>query len=389
VENESIVVILAAFWYTFIIRSPKRDLLRVAIVHDWLNQIGGAESVLEALVEIFPGAPVYTSMYWREAMPPAYQGWDIRTTWMDRLPGIYCHHQPYLLLYPLAFGGLELRGYDLIISNKSAFCLGVKVPPGTRHICYCLTPTRFLWDFETYVDREQVGRLARWLVRPFLSWLRRWERAASERVTDFVAISREIRARIQRAYERDSVVLHPPVDTSRFAPISTHQDGSYFLIVSRLIPYKRIDLAVQAFTNLGYPLWVAGDGRDRASLEAMAGPNIRFLGYVPDKDLGQLLANCRAFVFPGLEDFGIAPVQAMAAGRPVVAFAGGGALDYVVEGVTGTFFHEQTPESLATAVRQFDHAALDPAVIRSHVHQFDRTVFKERLQAIVGEGLNT
>jgi glycosyltransferase involved in cell wall biosynthesis len=363
--------------------------LKVAIVHDWLNQIGGAESVLEALVEMFPGAPVYTSMYWREAMPPAYRDWDVRTTWMDRLPGIHRHHQPYLLFYPLAFGGLQLHGYDLVVSNKSAFCLGVKVPPETRHICYCLTPTRFVWDFEAYVDREQVSTLGRWLVRPFLSWLRRWERAASERVTDFVAISREIRARIQRFYDRDSVVLHPPVDTGRFSPISTEGDGGYFLIVSRLIPYKRIDLAVRAFSELGYPLWVAGDGRDRASLEAMAGPNVRFLGYVPDEDLGQLLARCRAFVFPGLEDFGIAPVQAMAAGRPVIAYAGGGALDYVVEGVTGTFFHEQTPESLASAVRRFDHAALDPAVIRSHVDQFDINVFKGRLQAIVEKGLRS
>jgi glycosyltransferase involved in cell wall biosynthesis len=357
--------------------------LRVAIVHDWLNQIGGAEGVLEALVEIFAGAPIYTSIYWAEAMPAAYRAWDIRTTWMDRLPGIYRHHQPYLLLYPRAFGGLELRGYDLVVSNKSAFCLGVQTPEETRHICYCLTPTRFVWDFDSYVQREQVGGAAERLVRPFLGWLRRWERSAADRVDAFVTISREIQARVRRTYNRESVVIYPPVDTTRFTPAGGHDD--YFLIVSRLIPYKRIDLAVKAFTELGLPLWIGGSGRDRDSLEAMAGPNVRFLGYVPDEELGPLMARCRAFVFPGLEDFGIAPVQAMAAGRPVIAYAGGGALDYVVEGVTGTFFHEQTPDSLIDAVRHFDDRAFDLATIRAHAEQFDTGVFQSRLRAFVEE----
>jgi glycosyltransferase involved in cell wall biosynthesis len=355
--------------------------LQVAIVHDWLNQIGGAEGVLEALVDLFPQAPVYTSMYWPEGMPAAYRRWDIRTTWMDRLPGIYRHHQPYLLLYPLAFGGLELRGYDLVISNKSAFCLGVKTAPGTRHVCYCLTPTRFVWDFGTYVDREGVGSAARRLVQPFLGRLQRWERAAAGRVDAFVGISREVQGRIRTFYRRESEIIYPPVRTDRFRPAAEH--GDYFLIVSRLIPYKRIDLAVRAFTELGLPLWIGGEGRDRQSLQALAGPNVRFLGRVPDDQLGPLLAGCRAFVFPGLEDFGISPVEAMAAGRPVIAYAGGGALDSVIEGVTGTFFHEQTPQALAAAVRRFDDAAFDPAAICRHAAQFDVAEFKARLQALI------
>jgi len=354
-------------------------------VHDWLNQIGGAEDVLEALVEMFPGAPIYTSIYWRKGMPAAYRDWDIRTTWMDRLPGIYRHHQPYLLLYPLAFGGLRLEGYDLVISNKSAFCLGVRTPPETHHLCYCLTPTRFVWNFDAYVGREQVGGVAQRLVRPFLGRLQRWERAAAERVDSFVAISHEVQKRIRRFYGRDSVVIYPPVDTGRFTPGEDHDN--YFLIVSRLIPYKRIDLAVQAFRELGLPLWIAGDGRDRANLEALAGPNVRFLGYVPDADLPELMARCRAFIFPGLEDFGIAPVQAMAAGRPVIAYAGGGALDYVVEGVTGLFFREQTPASLAEAVQRFDDAAFDPAAIRSHAERFDTAIFKQRLGSLIAQAL--
>jgi glycosyltransferase involved in cell wall biosynthesis len=363
----------------------KEGLVKVAIVHDWLNQVGGAEGVLDVLVQMFPEAPVYTSMYWPEAMPAAYREWDIRTTWLDRLPGIHRYHQPYLLLYPLAFGGLELRGYDLVISNKSAFCLGVRTPPETHHLCYCLTPTRFVWDFETYVSREQVGGAARRLVRPFLGLLRRWERAAAGRASAFAAISAEIQARIRRFYDRDSVIIYPPVDTQRFAPAGSHDD--YFLIVSRLVPYKRIDLAVRAFTDLGLPLWIGGDGRDRSSLEAMAGPNVRFLGRVPDEELGELFARCRAFVFPGLEDFGITPVEAMAAGRPVVAYAGGGALDYVVEGQTGTFFHEQTPASLADAVRHFDDTAYSPAAIRAHAEQFDRSVFRHKMEEFIQEEL--
>lgn len=357
--------------------------MRVAIVHDWLNQIGGAEGVLEVLVDLFPQAPVYTSMFWPEAMPAAYRDWDIRTTWMDHLPGIHRRHQHYLPLYPVAFQGLKIEGYDLVISNKSAFCLGVHMPPLTRHICYCLTPTRFVWDLENYVQREQVGAIARRLAKPLLGWLQRWERSAAQRVSAFVAISGEIRSRIKRLYGRDSTVIYPPVNTSRFVPASSH-DG-YFLIVSRLIPYKRIDLAVRAFTELGLPLWIGGEGRDRPSLEAMAGPTIRFLGRVPDSELGQLMARCRAFVFPGLEDFGITPVEAMASGRPVIAFAGGGALDSVSEGITGTFFHEQTAASLIETVQRFDEGAYSPTTIRAYAEQFDREVFKAKMRAFIDE----
>jgi glycosyltransferase involved in cell wall biosynthesis len=376
---------LSAFWYTLGTRSSEKVLLKIAIVHDWLNQIGGAEGVLEALVEMFPQAPVYTSIYCPEAMPTAYGQWDIHTTWMDRLPGIHSHHQPYLLFYPLAFGGLDLGDYDLVISNKSAFCFGVRTSSKTRHVCYCLTPTRFVWDFETYVAREQVGGMVRYLARPFLGWLQRWERAAAARADTFVAISNEVQERIRNLYDRGSVIVYPPVATERFVPAPGGGHDGYFLIVSRLVPYKRIDLAVQAFTELGLPLWIGGSGRDSPRLEAMAGPNVRFLGRVPDEEMGRLMARCRAFVFPGLEDFGIAPVQAMAAGRPVLAYAGGGALDYVVEGVTGTFFREQTSESLADAVHRFDESAFDPAAIRAHAQQFDVRVFKSRMNAFVQE----
>jgi glycosyltransferase involved in cell wall biosynthesis len=357
--------------------------LQVAIVHDWLNQIGGAEAVLEVLTAMFPTAPVYTSIYWPEAMPPAYRGWNIHTTWLDRLPGIHRHHQPYLPLYPLAFGRLKLDGFDLVISNKSAFCLGVRPPPQTCHLCYCLTPTRFVWDLDSYAEREQAGQATRLLAQSLLGWLQRWELAAARRVTAFVAISREVQDRIRQFYGRDSVVIHPPVDTHRFVPASTQDD--YFLIVSRLVPYKRIDLAVQAFSDLGLPLWIAGDGRDRPRLEAMAGPGVRFLGRVPGEVLPDLYARCRAYILPGLEDFSIAPVEAMAAGRPVIAYARGGALDTVVGDVTGTFFSEPTAESLADAVRRFEALSFDPATIRMQAERFDTQVFTEKLSAFIAQ----
>ena len=359
--------------------------VKVAIVHDWLNQQGGAEAVLSALVDLLPGAPVYTSIYAPASMPAAFGRWPIHTTWMDRLPAIHRRHQPYLILYPLAFGGLHLEGYDLVISNKSAFCLGIRTSPGTRHLCYCLTPTRFVWDYDAYIGQEEAGHLARNMVRPFLGALQRWERAAAGRVDTFVSISREVQARVRRIYGRESTILYPPVDTGRFAPADGHDD--YFLIVSRLVPYKRIDLAVQAFTQLGLPLWIAGSGRDLARLRTLAGPTVRFLGRIPDDALGSLLARCRAFLFPGMEDFGIAPVEAMASGRPVIAYAGGGALETVVEGVTGTFFAEQTPLSLAEAVRRFEASAFDPGAIRAHARLFDVSVFKAGMRAAIASEL--
>jgi len=360
--------------------------LKVAIVHDWLNQIGGAEVVLEALAEMYPQSPIYTAMYWPQAMPQAYRSWDIRASFMDRLPFVKKYHQPFLPLYPLAFESFDFTGYDLVISNKSGFCHGIITSPDTLHICYCLTPTRFLWDYSSYAQRERLRGLARLALPPFLNYLRLWDRAAADRVDHFIAISRTVQQRIAKYYRRDSAVIYPPVDTSKFAPSNSHHDGDdYFLIVSRLIPYKRIDLAVRAFNELGLPLVIIGDGRDRDGLRALAKANIEFLGRVPDGKIGDYFARCRAFILPGQEDFCIAPVEAQAAGRPVIAYAAGGALDTVREGVTGAFFHEQTPEALIKAIKEFDDTGYDPAVIRRHAERFDKRVFKERLSAFIKE----
>jgi len=330
---------------------------------------------------MFPDAPVYTSIYAPGVMPASYRTWDIRTSFMQRLPMVTEKHQVYLPLYPLAFESLRLSGFDLLISNTSAFAHGIRSANSAPHICYCLSPARFLWDYDSYVRREQLGGAARALLPPFISRLRAWDLAAAQRVTHFVAISRLVAERIKRNYGRDSTIIYPPVDVQSFS----HSDGhdNYHLIVSRLIPYKRIDLAVQAFTELGLPLRIIGDGRDRTALEAMAGPTVRFLGRLPDNEVREQLRRCKAFIFPGEEDFGLAPLEAMSSGRPVIAYAAGGALDTVVDGVTGVFFREASVASLVTAIRAFDAGDFDPIAIRRHAETFDRPVFASRLRSYV------
>ena len=356
-----------------------RTTPRVALVHDWLNQIGGAENVLETLVGMFPGAPVFTSMYAPDRMPAAYRAWDIRTTFMQRLPGVTTHHQAYMPVYPLAFKTVDLRGYDLILSNKSGFCHGVPVPAGATHVCYCLTPTRFLWQYELYREREALNPAVDLVMRPLVALLRRWDYAAAQRVHHFIAISTEIRERIRRFYSRDSTIIYPPADIARFRP-NGEPPGDYFLAGGRLIPYKRTDLAVRACSELGLRLLVFGDGRDRTELERMAGPTITFLGRVPWDELARLYAGAKAFIFPGLEDFGIAPVEAQAAGRPVIAFRGGGALDTVIPGKTGEFFTVQTVESLQAVLAGFDPAAYEAAACRANAEQFSTTRFERELR---------
>jgi glycosyltransferase involved in cell wall biosynthesis len=354
--------------------------MKVALVHDWLNQRGGAEDVLEVMARLYPGAPIYTSIYAPDLMPASYRSWDIRSTWMDHLPGIHRNHQPYLFLYPKAFADLDLGDYDLILSNKSGFCHGVQKGQAL-HICYCLAPTRYVWQLDAYVQRERIAPGMSAILKPVMQLLRRWDYAAAQRVDDFVAISSDIQRRIDRFYGRDSVIIYPPVETSRYRPVD--QPGDYYLVVSRLIPYKRVDLAVAACTRLGLPLVVGGDGRDRERLEAMAGPTVTFLGRVPEADLPDLMARCKAFIFPGLEDFGIAPVQAQAAGRPVIAFRGGGALDTVIEGETGLFFDKQTIESLSRTLECFDDMTFTPDHCRANAERFDVSVFDRELAAFV------
>ena len=356
--------------------------MKTALVHDWLNQIGGAENVLETLVDMFPGAPVYTSIYAPKLMPASYATWQIQTSFMQRLPGVASHHQSYLPFYPLAFEQFDLGGYDLVLSNKSAFCHGVITPPETLHISYCLTPTRFLWMYESYRQREGLGKVADAALRPALAALRQWDRLAADRVDHFIAISRVVQARIRKFYGRGSTIIYPPVDVQRFSP-SARQPGDYYLAGGRLIPYKRVDLAVEAFNQLDRPLLIFGDGRDRAGLQAKAGRNVTFLGRVSWDRLVDLFQHCRAVIFPGLEDFGIAPLEAQAAGRPVIAYAGGGALDTVIDGATGLLFRQQTARALVEAVQTFESMAFSPAACRANAERFAVERFRRELMNYV------
>jgi glycosyltransferase involved in cell wall biosynthesis len=360
--------------------------VRLAIVHDYLNQYGGAERVLDALHGLYPAAPVYTSMYDATRMPGSYRRLDIRTSFMQRLPGVTTHHQAYLPLYPIAFESFDLSGYDVVLSNSSAWCKGVVVPPGTMHVCYCLTPMRWAWRYQDYVERERLGRAARFGLPAAMTALRIWDVTSSQRVDHFIAISREVAARIKKYYQRPSTVIYPPVETGRFQ--TDQPPGSYYLVVSRLIPYKRVDLAIEAFNRLGLPLKIVGDGRDRSELARRARPNIEFLGRVSDSEVVKLVQACRAFVFPGQEDFGIAPVEAQAAGRPVVAFGAGGALDTVIDGHTGVLFEHQTTEGLEAAVRRLETLVLDPSQMVEQARKFDSSVFRRELAAFVDGVLN-
>lgn len=361
--------------------------MKIALAHDWLNQMGGAENVLEVLVSMFPEAPVFTTIYAPDLMPPAYRRWEIRPSWLNRAPGIHRHHQPYLPLYPAAVRSLDFRDYDLILSNKSGFIHGLKTRPGQKHLCYCLAPTRYAWSFDAYAEREQLSPTLKLALRPVVAALRRWDHAAAQQVDAFCAISTDIQQRIRTFYGRESHIIAPPVDTDRFQPIDS-PSADYYFIVSRLIPYKRIDLAVEACSRLGRRLIIAGDGRDRAALEAIAGPTVSFTGRLSWDKVVALMANCRAFIFPGYEDFGITPVEAQAAGRPVIAYAAGGALDTVVPGETGIFFKDQSVESLMAAIETFETQQFDPRRVRRQAEKFSVSRFKAELRTWIDAAMN-
>lgn len=359
--------------------------MRVAIVHDYLNQTGGAERVVESFHRLWPDAPIFTSLADRDAMPRSLRDADIRVSWMQRVPGWRRHFRAYLPLYPFAIESFDLRGYDLIISSSSAWAKAVQAPAGAVHVCYCHTPMRWVWDYDRYVEREGFGPITRGLLKPVIGWLRAWDVRTATRPTHLVVNSRVVQERVQRCWGRSSELLHPPVETERFSIGSGA--GRAHLVVARLAHYKRIDLAVAAFTKLGWPLDIIGDGPARASLEAMAGPTVRFLGRVDDAGVARAMRECQALIFPGIEDFGITPLEANASGRPVIAFGGGGALETVRDGTTGVLFAEQTPDALAAAVQRAAGITWNAAEIRRYAEQFSVASFEAAFRAIVARAI--
>jgi glycosyltransferase involved in cell wall biosynthesis len=349
--------------------------MRVAITADWLNSFGGAERVLLELHEMFPEAPIYTTVHDPRGLPASMHGWDVRTSFLQRIPFARRRHQNFLPLMPLAFEQFDMSEYDLVLTTSSACAKGVITRPGTLNICYCYTPSRYLWDLYHEYTRTHPARLA---IAPMAHWLRLWDRVSSERVDHFIAISHEVAGRIERHYRREPEVIYPPVDVDRIVP-SRRPPEDFYLVVSRMVGYKRVDLAIQAANRLKRRLIVVGDGGERRRLEAIAGPTVEFSGRLSDEEIASLYARCRAFVFPGHEDFGITPVEAQAAGRPVIAFGRGGATETVIDGVTGVLFSEQTVEAVVEAMLQVEKLGLDPVACRRNAERFDRAEFRRRL----------
>lgn len=360
---------------------------RTVLVHDYLNQYGGAERLLEAIHELVPHAPVITSLYLPEAMPEKYRTWNIHPLWLDRIPGARQRHQHILPAYAAAFERAHLPRCDLVLSSSSAFAKMVQPPPGALHISYIHSPMRFAWDLDGYVRREHLPNLAHRALRPLMSYLRRRDRATLGHVDHFIANSSAVQARIRAFWRRDAVVIYPPVDVARFQPAPAERIGNYFLMVSRLVPYKRFDLAIEAANALSLPLWIVGEGRDRATLERIAGPTVRFLGAVSDAELSRLYAECRATIFMSEDDFGIAQVEAQAAGRPVVAYAAGGAYDTVVPDRTGVFVTKQSVEGLIEALGRFERLRFDPETLVLHAQSFSKERFQRELASFVATAL--
>lgn len=353
----------------------------LVLVHDFLIQMGGAEKVVEVMAEAFPEAPILTSATMGANLFPAFRSPRVRNTWMQKLPGMLKHHKKLFFLYPFAFSGLKMPSAKVAWISSSSFSKWIRKPKGTRFLCYCHTPPRFFWTPDEYLKNEIGNPLLRAFVR-FLMPLFRWSDLRQSRKVDlFIANSQNIRRRIRDCYGRNSIVVYPPVDVERFQLSERSED--FYLIVSRLVAYKRIDLAVEAFTKLGKRLVIIGDGPDRARLKAMAGPGVTFLGRASDETVSEMMATCRAYVFPGSEDFGITPVEAQACGKPVIAFRDGGALETVIDGRTGVFFNQAEADSLAGAVREFEQKSWDPRRIRLNAERFSTARFLEETRHLI------
>lgn len=358
------------------------EFMKVALVYDRLNKWGGAERVLLALHELFPDAPLYTSVY-----NPKKASWakkiSVRTSFLQQFPYAPRVHEFYALLMPMAFESFSFDEFDLVISVTSEAAKGIITKPQTKHLCYCLTPTRYLWSgYEEYFSNSTL----RFFAEPAVSYLRRWDTLASSRPDVFISISKEVQSRVKKYYGRESEVIYPPValpGTKAQRYKGAEQAGDFFLVVSRLVPYKRIDLAIQACNMLEVPLKIVGSGVEEERLKRMAGPTVQFLGSLTDDELVGYYKQCKAVIFPGREDFGITAVEAMSFGKPVIAFKGGGVTETVIEGKTGTFFYPQTADALLKKIQDFDTLQANLHSLRAQAKKFSKEHFKRELLMLV------
>lgn len=356
--------------------------MKIALVHDHLNQLGGAERVLRAFTDIYPEAPIYTLIYDSKKTNNFFKEKKIIESFIARFPLAKRKFRWYLPMMVPATESYDLSNYDIVLSDSSGLAKGVLTSPKTVHICYCHTPTRYLWsEHNEIIDKLERNWLVRRASQLYRSYLRMWDKLAADRVDYFIANSQFVARRIKKYYHRDSVVINPPVDINRFS--ISPEVGDYYLIVSRLRPYKKVDIAVQAFNRLGLPLYIIGYGEEEERLKAMAKPNIKFLGNVSDQEVVKYISRCKAFINPQEEDFGITIIEAMAAGRPVIAYAAGGAMETVIPGQTGVLFDEQSWEALSDTVIHFNSSEFDPKIIRQHAEQYDTIHFNERIRSFI------
>lgn len=360
---------------------PEAAGLRVAVVHDWLNGMRGGEKVLEAICALLPQAEIHTLLHDPSRVSEELNGRVVATSWLQRLPGVQRGYRYLLPLMPAAARSLDLSGYDLVLSSSHCVAKGVAFPETAIHVCYCHTPMRYIYgQFDAYfpADRKPTLRLAASLLRP---WLTAWDRRTAADVGRFIANSANVRERIRQAYGREAEVIHPPVDVDFFQPAARKAGGKpYYLVAGALVPYKRVDLAIEACRRLGAALKIVGIGNESEELrKAAEGGDVEFLGWVAPERLRALYQGCEALLFPQEEDFGISAVEAMACGRPVIAYAAGGALETVVDGATGVLFREQTTQSLAGAIQRLRAVGFDPQAARAQAAKFGRRVFDRRL----------
>lgn len=364
----------------------KEPVRKVAVVHEWLAGYAGSEKVVQQILDIYPHAHLYSLVDFLPAHQRAFiQEKPVTTSFIQQLPFAKRSFRSYLPLMPLAVEQFDLSDYDLIISSHHAVAKGVITRPDQLHICYVHTPLRYGWEFQhQYLHHASLDKgLKSWFVRAVLHYLRLWDVISANRVDCYVANSRYVARRVEKTYRRSAYVIYPPVDTQRFVAGAKREE--FYLTVSRFVPYKRVELTIEAFNQLGLPLVVIGDGDSRLALEQTAKRNIQFLGWQPNDVVEDYMQRCRGFIFPPEEDFGITPVEAQAAGAPVIAYAKGGQAETVVHGKTGLLFLDQTVESLIESVRQLHNseALFDPEVLRVHAEKFAVTCFRARFEAFV------
>jgi glycosyltransferase involved in cell wall biosynthesis len=365
--------------------------MRVAIVHDWLTGMRGGEKCLEVFCELFPEADIFTLLHIKGSVSDTIESMSIKTSFIQHLPKASAKYRSYLPLFPRAIESFDLSGYDLILSSSHCVAKGIKKPKEALHICYCYTPMRYAWMFydEYFGKLNIINKIS---VKLILKKLRQWDLKTNEGVDFFIAISDNIRNRISSCYGRDACVIYPPVETEKFRLSKENDD--FYLMVSALVPYKRVDLAIEAFNRNRKRLVIIGTGNAELKLREKAEGDIEFLGWLDDSDIAQYYKSCKALIFPGEEDFGIVPVEAQACGKPVIAYAKGGALETVVGingyGTTGVFFYEQTPEALSEAIEAFEKNAdkFNPEKIRDNALRFDRNIFKDNISRYIQEKID-